>query len=170
MLIIRATEKLIKEVGLNKANLLTIEEKESLGSWFCNLIMVQRRKCLIFCHSTTLYCFFVPAVTKKDLANIVNVFHHNLELNLRYEGISSTVINKLTSNYQSVIFSKTTSRSVMGSMNDYSRMFKYCTQEGVVDCNVFAINKKLNCSPMSALKYSNGSREIKELLGEEYQE
>lgn len=165
MLIIRITEKVLEELSLKKIDILTIEEQQHLGSWFCNLIMVQRRKCLIFCHSTTLYCFVVPTVTKKDFLGFIDVFQQNLTLNLRYEGIEPSSISKLVENYQKVIFSRTTSRSILGSMNDYSRMFKYYAEsEGVVNCNIFAINKKMNSSPMSALKYSNGSREMKQLL------
>ncbi|WP_049722974.1 DUF6933 domain-containing protein [Gilvimarinus polysaccharolyticus] len=165
MLIFRNTQKVSKEIGLKKGDIVDTDNEGYLGSWFCNIVTVNHRKCLIFCHSTTLYCFWVPAVKKKDFSNIIELFLKNLALNLKSEGIAEVTIENLLNEYDSPLFSKTNNRSVLGSMNDYAYLFEaYVEPLGPAGCDILAVNKKINTAPMSALKYSSGINEMKRLL------
>ena len=165
MIVFRNTGEIAKELGLRKPDITETEDEGYFGSWFCNVVTVNRRKCLIFCHATTLYSFFVPCVTKKEFANFFEVFQINLSANLEYEGINPTVIRNLLCHYQEVVLSKTNNRSVLGSMNDYCYLFgAYVEPGGPQDCDILAVNQKINTAPMSALKYSSGVKEMKRML------
>ncbi|GJM05213.1 MAG: hypothetical protein DHS20C09_12040 [marine bacterium B5-7] len=166
MLIFRNTQKVNKELGLRKGEIIETDEEGFLGAWFSNIVNINRRKCLIFCHASTLYCFWVPCVTKKSFSNFTGIFYEHLEQNLKYEGVAQVTIENLRREYEkSVIFSKTNNRSVLGSMNDYAYLFEsYVEPFGPAECDILAVNKKINSAPMSALEYSRGGNEMKRHL------
>ena len=166
MLVIRNTQKVSKEIGLKPSEVMETEEESYLGAWFCNVVTVNRRKCLIFCHSVTLYCFVVPCITKKSFSNFTELFYENLKENLKHEGFAAVTIENLFKEYRkSVLLSKTNSRSVLGTMNDYIYLFDaYVGPLGPAESDILAVNQKLNTAPMSALKYSSGINEMKRHL------
>lgn len=49
----------------------------------------------------------------------------NISYNLQNEGFGLDVINRVTKEYQAIDFAKTVSRSVLGSMNDFSYQYEF---------------------------------------------
>jgi len=58
MQMIRCTQKLLKELPMEAS-----EDAAALPSacWHANLLRIDRRKCLLFTHDTTLFSLFVPS-------------------------------------------------------------------------------------------------------------
>ena len=156
MQLIRCTKKLQKEMGLKKSDISEDEPKESyLGSWHANLIYIDRKKCLLFVNDKTLFNFIVPDISRAQIKELSNIFRVNLECVLATEGVSKRAKTKIMSEYESIQYTNTNSKSILGSMNDLAFHYKYLIQSegGVQSYAVPSIIKKLNHMPMGALAY-----------------
>ena len=71
------------------------DDTSVLGSWYANLFLVERKKCLIFVNSRTLFSFVVINQTKKDIEQISNIFRRNLFKRLHVESISPDIIARI---------------------------------------------------------------------------
>ena len=85
MAILRCTQKLLSELKLKPSD--SIQQPSDLSGWHANLLRIDRRKCVLFTHDTTLYSFFVPGLKKPDFENIREVFGQNLFKSLMAENL-----------------------------------------------------------------------------------
>jgi len=167
MRILHCTRKLLKELNVTLVEPDKIPQPtEGLGNWYANLLRIERRKCLLFTNEKTLYTFLIPKVLKANLKNIEQEFLINLSYNLQYEGFGLEVINRVMQEYQEIGFSKTYSRQVLGSMNEFAFEYDYFIRRewGIEKARIFEINKEINRTPMGALKYRYPIEALKNLL------
>lgn len=156
MLIIRCTAKLRKEMGVKDTNLYYGEIAWGiLGSWYANLIYINRRKCILFVNDMTLFNFIVPDVSRKEIRDLQNLFFRFLHPVLAEEGFSQSQREALTSEYAEVVYGPTCSRSVLGSMNDLAFHYEHwiASTSGLHSAEIPGIISKMNHMPMGALKY-----------------
>jgi hypothetical protein len=73
-----------------------------LGNWYCNIIRIDRKKCLLFTNEKTLYSFLLPNVLKKNITNIAEEFLINLSFNLQAEGFGLEVIRTVMQEYKGI--------------------------------------------------------------------
>lgn len=149
-------KKTPKRNGAKRSDLSEDEPKESyLGSWHANLIYIDRKKCLLFVNDKTLFNFIVPDISRAQIKELSNIFRVNLECVLAAEGVSPKAKTKIMSEYSSIKYTNTNSKSILGSMNDLAFHYKYLIQSegGVHSYAVPSIIKKLNHMPMGALEY-----------------
>jgi hypothetical protein len=156
MLTLRCTRKLIQELA-RAGHELGEEPAEipQLHEWYANLFRLERRKCLIFTHATTLFTFVVPGVTKPHFVALQKLMRDSLEVALRAEGFGPEVADRILGTQDSLQILPTRSRSVLGSMNDFVHMTRvYIDMEGgLAHVDVAWLNRNLNVAPMSALGY-----------------
>ena len=167
MRILHCTRKLLKELDVPLVEPDKIPQPtEGLGNWYANLLRIDRRKCLLFTNEKTLYTFLIPKVLKANLKNIEEEFLINLSYNLQYEGFGLEMINRVIQEYQEIGFSKTYSRQVLGSMNEFAFEYDYFIRRewGIEKARIFEINKEINRTPMGALKYRYPIEALKNLL------
>lgn len=155
MRLIHCTQKLLKELNVPLSSPGEVSSSEGLGNWYANLLRIERRKCLLFTNEKSLYSFLVPAVLKENLKHIEQEFLVHLLLNLKYEGFGPVALEKVSGEYRQLGFSKTASRSVLGSMNDIAYQYEvYIHMDGGVEnAKILQINQKINRMPMSTLDY-----------------
>jgi hypothetical protein len=156
MQLIRCTKKLQKEMGLKQSDLYTEEPRFSyLGPWHANLIYINRRKCVLFVNDKTLFNFIVPDLSRAQIRDLEKLFKSYLSCILADEGFGEAGRTRILSEYDEVCFANTSSKSVLGSMNDLAFHYKYSIQEagGVHSPAVPEIIRRLNRMPMGALKY-----------------
>ena len=165
MAILRCTRKLLNEIKIEPFE--NNELLDEFGSWHCNLLRIDRRKCVLFTHDQTLYSFLVQGLTKPDFMNFNEVFREKLFKNLLNEQLPQNQIERFLTNNQIIEYTKTNNRSVLGSMNDLTFQLKYKIQDigGLVDANILELNRDLNRTPMSALKEIFSIDELKRFLG-----
>lgn len=167
MQFIRCTQKLLKKLKIKP---VAAAEAESgrLGGWHANLIIIERKKCVLFTSDTTLYSFFAPGLKKRDFERFSEIFRHNLIVSLKNEGFSQMEIEKALREYQHIEFAATNNRSVLGSMNDLVFHLKYWIDSagGLKVVNLDDLNKRLNRIIMGAVKYANGIEMLKIKLAE----
>ena len=153
MTIIRCTKRLLDELGLRISDLPDEGPVEGLlGEWYCNLRRFDRRKVLLFTHPDTLFSFWVPGIKKADLEDFGMLFFTHLAKNLAHEGFPEPVIRRAIETDE-IRIGKTSSRSVLGSMNDYAYLSEYmiASAGGLQRADILEINKKLNRTPMSGI-------------------
>ena len=155
MQLIRCTKKLQKEMGLKPSDLCAEEPRFSyLGPWHANLIYINRRKCLLFANDRTLFNFIVPDVSRENIRELEGLFTSYLSCILADEGFAEADRQRMLSEYDEIGFANTSSKSVLGSMNDLAFHYKYSILEsgGVHSPAVPEIIRRLNRMPMSAIK------------------
>ena len=165
-MILHCTQKLLKELGnppLQTPDVLTT----GLGNWYANLLVIDRRKCVLFTNEKTLYSFLLPNVKKENLKNIVDEFLINLNLNLQAEGFSIEVISMVMQEYSEIGFAKTANKHVLGSMNELTFQYKdiilnrYARIEQV---KALELNKEINRTIMGGINYLKPAESLRELL------
>jgi len=170
MQLIRCTQKLVKEMGLKKAELSTIEPKFSyLGSWHANLLHIDGKKCVMFVNDKTLFNFIAPNVKRKEIKNLSSMFKEHLMYALSFEGITDKTKEQIIKEYSEINYSKTNSKKVLGSMNDLAFHYKdhILCEGGMLSALVPSIINKLNHMPMGMLNYNYSSEELKSLYENE---
>lgn len=146
MQLIECTKKLQKEMGLGVKDLAAYEPEDSpLGPWTANLIYINRRKCILFVNDKTLFNFLVPDVLRKHIRELDGMFRDWFSCTLAGEGFREMQIEKILAEYNEIGYSKTRSRSVLGSMNELTFMYKYELQgESLHRWDFPEIIKKMN--------------------------
>jgi hypothetical protein len=117
--------------------------------WYCNLLYLDRRKCLLFTHPPTLFSVLVACVRKADLERFGETFRRHLADALAAEGLDpTTCLPALATEPDS--FSKAIDRSTLGSMRDHQIGLKwYIELDGGWDkADAVALTKRLNETPM----------------------
>lgn len=166
MRLIHCTAKFLKELGNPPLQSPDTPNTEGLGNWYANLLRIDRRKCILFSNEKTLYSFMIARVKKENLQNIFEEFLFNLNMNLQVEGFSLVVINRGLQEYSEMGFARTFNRRVLGVMNDFAYAYQYdIARAGGLDrVRILEINKQVNRTPSSPLKYKYPIDKIHELL------
>lgn len=165
MAILRCTKKILTEIKIKPSE--NDELSDDFGSWHCNLLRIDRRKCVLFTHDRTLYSFLVSGLTKPDFTNFNEVFRESVFKNLLNEQLPQNQIERFLDNNRKIEIAKTNNRSVLGSMTDLAFQLTYRVQDmgGLVNANIPELNHFLNRIPMSKIKEVYSIYELKSFLG-----
>jgi len=171
-MILHCTQKLLKELG--KPYLQNSDEPTTgLGNWYANLLTIDRRKCVMFTSEKTLYSFLIPKVRKENLTNIVDVFLYNLNINLQAEGFPIEVICRVMQECSDIGFAKTSSKQVLGSMNELAFQYQNVIVKhfgGLESISILGVNKEINRTIMGGIKYLHPIEALREFLTGERQQ
>ena len=164
MQLIRCTQKLLKELRVKPAEVEP--EAGYIGDWHANLLRFERRKCVLFTNSETLYSIFIPGLKRPDFDRLDEIFRQSLFRRLRIEGFSQFQIEKALDEYLTLGFAKTNNRSVLGSMTDLSFQLEshIGSSGGLSYIDLDGINDQINRIPMGALDYKYGIEALKDKL------
>jgi hypothetical protein len=153
MVIIKCTAKLLRELRTKPA----IEPNQSPGlwQWHANLLRIERTNCVLFTNDWTLYSFLVIMKKRPQQADFAEMFRLGLFKSLMNEGLAEPRIKYILSDHGHVVIANTSSRSVLGSMNDLAFQITSMIQAkgGLAVADLTEINRNLNRVPMKAIKY-----------------
>ncbi len=155
MPIIQCTEKLRKEMGLKNSELVAVQVGEPvLSAWHANLVFIDRRKCVVFVNDKTRFNFIVTDVNRAYIRDLKKMFFDNIYPVLAQEGFTERQREKIFCETEGIYYTKTSSKSVLGTMNELVFHYEYSILEagGVHSYRVPAIISRLNHIPISALK------------------
>jgi len=164
MAILRCTQKLLSELKLKPSD--SMQQPSELSSWHANFLRIDRRKCILFTHDTTLYSFFVPGLKKPDFKNIREVFRQSLFKSLIAENLPQKHIEIFLEDIREIEISKTNNRSVLGSMNDLTFQVRcqIADEGGIEIADITKLIHDLNRIPMSAIEEIYSIYELKKLF------
>lgn len=164
MLILHCTKKALAQFKAEPAVDLP-DSTDALGRWYCNLFIAERMKYLMLVDQETLFPLVVPArglCAGNDLSWRLKqqIVHH---LNLWQ--IPEQLFMPQLESFNEIVLTKTVSRSILGSMNDFVHHAKYLTQYYEMAPDSDEILYQLARTPMGAMKYASPIKMLKKVLG-----
>ena len=161
MTILKCTKKLLGELKVKPDDIEA--QSQGISNWHANLISVDRRKCILFTHDTTLFSIFSPGLKKPDFQRIKDIFGQALFKSLVNESFPQAHIELFLDDIRNIQFAKTNNRSVLGSMTDLSFQIKYTVagSGGLADTDIVKLNYDLNRVPMGSIKEIHSIKELK---------
>lgn len=146
MLHLQCTKKVLKIVGETKGGPVPI--KPTLLSWHVNEFRVARRKLLLFTNGLTYYSVFWYPATKSHILNMKNVLASELMDSLMAAGFTADQVEEYFKGFDHVIFTPTSSRQVLGVMNDLKKQLMFFMSDYYEEPFSFKeITKRLNETP-----------------------
>ena len=167
MIQIRCTQKVIKGLRLKEEDLCDVKQPTGLlGNWYTNLFILDRRKTLIFMSERTLLSFIVFGIRKDNTKDLPIVFYNGLRQLLLIEGLDNDVISNVSKDCREIELTKTTSRSLIGNLNDLVYLYKdfILTDGGLDSCDLDSIIRKINRTPQKNLGWANSAETAREIL------
>lgn len=149
MPLIRCTQKLLKDLPFPIVEIQNGQENSLLGDWHANLLIIERRKCVVFMNDKTFYSLFIPGLTKADFKRLPEIFLDKLLDNLDYCALSE-YREKIISEYDGKIrFGKTNNKSVLGCLSDikYAIHNAISRQGGLNHLNFKEVARYINAVP-----------------------
>lgn len=165
MQLLQCTQKLLQQLD-RKPTQNVQPLKTTLGGWHANMFFMDRRKCVLVTNDSTLFTLFIPYLTKKDFQSFELVFLRHLLQTLLSESVMQREINMILKEHERLIFTRTTSRSVLGSMNDQKNqvLTRVYIRGGLKNISAIEMNKKLNRNILSAINYKQPVEMLRKTL------
>ena len=118
VIVLRCTRQLLAR--LKKVdNLPPVESTTRLGDWYGNTLRIGRRQALIFISERSRLPVLIPI---RDANRLPSVFPDAVCQMLAFVGVPATHIADERSQMSEVSFGRTRSRSLLGTLNDFSFM------------------------------------------------
>ncbi|MDX1251748.1 MAG: hypothetical protein IDH49_05780 [Gammaproteobacteria bacterium] len=148
--LIHCTKKLLAELPSS-----LIDQVATGESWHANVLRIDRRKCVLFTHDATLYSVFVPGLRKPDFALLDQMFGQRLFKALLWEGFPQHLIERALEACRTVRFTRSSSRSVLGSMNDIRFQIEVhvAHASGLTQVDLVDLHQRLNRTLLNAVRY-----------------
>jgi len=127
MIVLRCTQKLLRRLRKTPA----VDARSSsalLGDWYANVLFVYRRPLVLAVSARTLLPVLVQA---RDPATIGPRLCDALGLVLAALGIPDALICEEKRHMTEVVFDRTASRQILGTMNDFDRMLDIAPGESL---------------------------------------
>ncbi len=118
-MLLRCTQKFLTELHLKK-NDITFYPKaaHSLDEWYGHVFtLYPRRKCVVFAHAGTMFCFFALDVTRRDINSIETIFRQRLRKTLFDEHYPEEVIKLFNERMKEIRITSTFDRVMIGTVN-----------------------------------------------------
>lgn len=124
--LLRCTARLLKLLG-DRAGPLA-EVAPGKDDWYANVLIIERRKCLLIVHADTLFAVFEPDVRVAQFDNL-GIYAATLVVDaLTSEGMSGAALGP--TDPASVRVAKTTSRSMLGHLNQMALEIEHAVASG----------------------------------------
>ena len=160
---IHCTQKLLAEIPDR-----LIDPSASGESWHANVLRFDRRKCVLFTHDPTLYSVFVPGLKKPDFERLDEVFGQRLFKALMWDEFAQTQIERMLEDCRMVRFTRSSNRSVLGSMNDMRFHIGWNVEDdgGLENLDLPGCHRRLNRIPFKAAGYGYPVERLLEYLSQ----
>ena len=130
-----------------------------LGDWYANRLNIGHQRLILCTNERSLLSVILPA---KDLDCLPQRLSESVARLLMRLGLSPTAIGDETARMESVRFDRTLSRSVLASMNDFTRIAKGDIRRGKpLDTVVYDLSR----CPCGPLGYACPEARVSRLLG-----
>lgn len=167
MLQLRVTGKLRKLAGIRDSALSEpTQDTTTLGAWYIHVFQLGRRKALIFMNERTLLSFILIGARKDNTKNLYGVFLNGLSQYLKTIGVRQEKIDRIVIGYSECCFTKTTSRSTLGNLNDLVSLYQWFiwNDGGIENCDLDKIIFRINQTPQRRLDWGFSLDVAKELI------
>lgn len=132
MIHLHCTKKLLAKLPLRddariqtktpEPDLAETTEVSPIDHWHANLILLQRRQCVLFVHDATRFPVLIPALKKADFSNLEPHFADGFMNTLLKCGAGQQVLDRAQTALAPFCCDSVCSRSVQGTMNQMTQM------------------------------------------------
>lgn len=170
MLTFKCTQKVRDYLSLAPDELTDYEVNSDsvLGDWYVNLIVIDRRKCLLFMNDRTLLSFLATGFKKSEglKHDVYEVFIHHLFNLYKLLELPLDGLNKVMDDYVEYGYSKTASKKLLGNMNDLAYLYQQTIayNGGIAKCDLSKIIWLMNHTPQANLNHQYSVDVAKALL------
>jgi hypothetical protein len=157
MQIFHCTQKLIKAFELPIQAPPGEPGNSPLGIWYANITVENDWIFLLFVNDPTLYTVILPFSVIPDPAQVFKTFQEYLSASLASDGINKWRIHSLLDIHKRYAYSRTISRSMIGSMNDLTNIFLLHIDSDLSDSNQLDLSKiqaRLNRMPQRKIGWN----------------
>lgn len=160
-MILRCTKKLLDVI---RPEQLAAPEPDG-DDWYANLLVLDRRKCLLLTHAETLFTIFEPDVRASDLRAAHNLVAELIERELLAEALPPGSFGSLRT--EPLHIAKTADRSLLGCMNDMAFLCEVAVADAgsLARVDVGALNHRLHRNINSARNYEKPIALVMERTG-----
>jgi hypothetical protein len=147
--ILRCTKKLLDVI---RPEQLAARDPDP-DDWYANLVVFDRRKCLLLTHAESLFTIFEPDVRATELRSTHQLVTQLTERELLAEGLPLTTFGDLQG--EGLMLAKTVDRRVLGCMNDMALLCDHAIAQ-VGDLAIFdfrSLNHHLHRNINSSRNY-----------------
>jgi len=120
MIVLRCTRKLLKRLHATPLD-ISPPSTTLLGDWYANVLFVYRRPLILAVSERTLLPILVPA---RDLSSLGERLGAALAEILLALGIPEPAAREEQRQMLPIVFARTDSRQILGTMNDFDRMLE----------------------------------------------
>lgn len=140
-MVVRCTGKLLELLGKRPAAL--VERSPDVDDWYANLLVFDRRKCLLISHAGTFFSLFVADVRVGELRPFGRRVVGLITGALLEEGLPIGVLGRLDSD--EVWLARTASKQVLGVMNQMAFEIGWLVDQagGVLNVDSDEVNRRL---------------------------
>ncbi|MEO8159603.1 MAG: hypothetical protein ABI648_17525 [Betaproteobacteria bacterium] len=128
MIALRCTHRLLKRLGATPEADVP-PPTSALGNWYANLVYVGRAQFVMATSERSLLTVLLPASNLRR--SLVPNLRDAAALLLREIGVDDARASKEVEAMREVRYSRTESRSVLGSMNDFSKSLDWYLHDGI---------------------------------------
>jgi hypothetical protein len=159
VVILRLTRKLLSRGGPPAA--VTIPSTTVLGDWFAQPVSVGHKRYVLLVSERSRLPVLMPA---RDVKNLARNFPGALAQELHGLGVPSAVVDREVEATREAVVAVTNSRSVLGTLNDFSRALSYYLFDEP-EANLVEGALLLSRTPVSPLDFASPARVTRRLLG-----
>jgi hypothetical protein len=120
MLVLRATQKLLKRIGKPDAD--PPQSTTILGDWFAQPLSVGHGRYILLASERSRLPILMPA---KDVKNLARNFPDALAEMLLALGIPAESVEREVEACDDIVIAATNNRSLLGTLNDYANMLQW---------------------------------------------
>ncbi len=168
MLTIQCTKILREKLNMPIEN-IDFNENNPLYSWHANQFVFNRKNGVILMNNQTYYNIVLFGLRKEQFNQFGRIVIDAIRDNFTAEGFASQVIERYLKNAETLLYTKTHDRSILGQMNDMIFMTQCILEDYRSDekIDIIALNKQNNRTPMVKRKHSRAINALRESLLQE---
>ena len=152
MITLCCTQKLLRRLRIAKPEAEGVPPTNALGNWYANLIQVGRVQMVMATSERSLLTVLMPAADLRK--SLVPNLCKAVDLLLRELGVDPLRVAAEVEAMREVRIGRTVSRSVLGSMNDLSRLLEWDVRDGRPPMEIML---RLAAVPMTGVVLKDGS-------------
>ena len=152
MITLCCTQKLLRRLRIAKPEAEGVPPTNTLGNWYANLIQVGRVQMVMATSERSLLTVLMPAADLRK--SLVPNLCQAVDLLLRELGVDPLRVAAEVEAMREVRIGRTVSRSVLGSMNDLSRLLEWDVRDGRPPMEIML---RLAAVPMTGVVLKDGS-------------
>ena len=150
-MVFRITQRLAKKINIK--SIKNYEQKVSaFEEWYANLFNVGRYKYILITNAYSLYSVIISAKGINDGKSLVSEFNDQLLTTMKKDNLRFLINRFSIKNNTTIDFCKTSSKRILGSMNDMTFLCSYRISETM---DLLEASRIINKTPFSYLNYQS---------------